>query len=291
MVKRIEAAGAVLWRASGGVPEVAVVHRPHYDDWSLPKGKLDAGESVYAAAVREVAEETGFAAVLGRHLGQVVYEVAGIPKTVDYFAARVAGGSFAPNSEVDSLVWLPVEQAAELVSYQHDRGVLARFASAPADLVTVLLVRHAHAGKRSGWDGPDDARPLSRTGRAEVSALTGLLPLFGPSRVHAAPKVRCVDTVRPVADLLGVAVSEEPALAERDDPDAASARLREIVALGGVSVVCSQGGVIPDLVTASAARSAMELGEIRSRKGSVWVLSFHDGELMAAHYIRRPRFD
>ncbi|WP_018682108.1 NUDIX hydrolase [Actinokineospora enzanensis] len=292
--RQIRAAGAVLWRPSPGSdgPEVAVVHRPRYDDWSLPKGKLDRGETVHAAAVREVAEETGFAAVLGRHLARVGYPVPGGDKTVEYFAARAAGGGFTPNEEVDRLRWLPVPEAAELVTYPHDRVVLHRFAEVPPATVTLLLVRHAHAGRKQLWTGPDDERPLSPTGRAQTEALTRLLPLFGPDRVHAVPKLRCVATVAPLAGLLGVPIVEEPVLAEHthERTGPAVARVREIARAGGTPVVCSQGGVIPDVVLALLADlggSAVEATAVRSRKGSVWVLTFTpDGRLAAADYLR-----
>ncbi|MCP2274053.1 8-oxo-dGTP diphosphatase [Actinokineospora diospyrosa] len=278
----MRAAGAVLWRpaaAPGGV-EVAVVHRDGYDDWSLPKGKLDRGETVHAAAVREVAEETGSTAVLGRHLGQVGYPVVGGDKLVDYFAARATAGGFTANDEVDRLRWLPVEDAAALLSYPHDRVVLERFTAAPADTTTVLLVRHAHAGRKRDWPGPDDQRPLSAQGQRQTGALTRLLPLFGPDRVVAVPKVRCRATVAPLAAALGVAVEAAPELAEHHDPGTAVAHLRGLAADGGTPVVCSQGGVIPALVA-----ELTGLADPQARKGSVWVLSFAGDKVVAADHI------
>ncbi|RLK55450.1 NUDIX hydrolase [Actinokineospora cianjurensis] len=285
----VRAAGAVLWRPSaapagaGESIEVAVVHRQRYDDWSLPKGKLDRRETVHAAAVREVAEETGFAAALGRHLARVEYSVPDGHKTVEYFAARAVRGEFEPNEEVDRLRWLPVEQAAPLLTYPHDRVVLDRFGAAPAATTTVLLVRHAHAGRKREWPGPDDQRPLSALGLRQVEALTSLLPLFGPDRVVSAPNLRCTATVAPLAAALGVAVEpaaelSEPAHRERGSGTAA---LLRIAAAGGTPVVCSQGGVIPDVVTALTGVS-----DVRARKGSVWVLSFAGERVVAADHIQ-----
>src|SRR4051812_43456031 len=90
----IAAAGAVLWRRRGEGAEVALVHRPRYDDWSLPKGKLDPGETLPETAVREIEEETGFRAVLGRRLRTVRYPVGGEEKVVDYWAAEAVSGEF-----------------------------------------------------------------------------------------------------------------------------------------------------------------------------------------------------
>ncbi|HEX6347537.1 NUDIX hydrolase [Umezawaea sp.] len=273
----IRAAGAVLWRDENGTVEVAVVHRPRYDDWSLPKGKLDAGETVPAAAVREVREETGYHAVLGRHVSQVHYKAFGRPKVVDYFSARALRGSFVPNSESDELRWLPVAEAAALVTRQLDRDVLGAFALVPADLQTVLLVRHAKAGKRENWRGNDDLRPLSSAGWRQAEAVRSLLPLFAPDRVHAAPRVRCVQTVQGMADDLRTTVRREARMSEEGywpDPDAGLVRFLEISAMGGVPVVSSQGGVIPDLVGKLADIGGLRLADVPCKKGSVWVLAF-----------------
>ncbi|MBV8933579.1 MAG: NUDIX hydrolase, partial [Kutzneria sp.] len=142
----IRAAGAALWRTNtaGGV-EVAVVHRSRHDDWSLPKGKLEAQETAPLAAFREVVEETGFSPVLGRTLADVRYPAGGADKVVRYFSARVRSGRFAPNNEVDELRWLPPVEAHDLLTYSSDRDVLAALCSLPTDLVTLLLIRHAKA--------------------------------------------------------------------------------------------------------------------------------------------------
>ncbi|HVK24197.1 MAG TPA: NUDIX hydrolase, partial [Actinokineospora sp.] len=267
----------------------AVVHRPRYDDWTFPKGKLDKNETIYEAAVREVAEETGYQAVLGRHLGQVSYQVMGADKTVDYFAAEAVAGAFTVNDEVDELRWLPPDKAAPLLTHDHDRGVLGAFLEHPVT-TTLLLVRHAHAGNKSEWKGPDDDRPLSPAGLGQRAMLDRLLPLFGPTQVHATPKARCVATVAPLAGRLGIEIQSEPALSESSHvsyPACAVSRLLEIAAEGRTPVVCSQGGVIPDLVEHLAGESGLELGAVASRKGSVWVLSFAKEALVAAHYIDR----
>ena len=116
-------------RAAGGVIErdglVAVVHRPRYDDWSLPKGKLDRGESWEQAALREVLEETGLECELGDPLPEVRYmDQRGRPKTVRYWRMLVTGGEFAANDEVDAIRWLAPAEAAELLSYEHDRRLV-----------------------------------------------------------------------------------------------------------------------------------------------------------------------
>jgi 8-oxo-dGTP diphosphatase len=299
-VAAVVAAGAVLWRF--GVPpdgrvEVAVVHRPRYDDWSLPKGKLEPDESIQLAAVREVAEETGFWAVLGRQVGQTRYRVTRpvpAPKTVDYFAARARLGRFTPNREVDELRWVAPETAAGLLSYPHDRDILAAFLALPADLATLALVRHADAGSRKEWTAPDVLRPLSASGWRQAVRLRDFLPLFGIDRLRSAPMVRCEQTVASLARDLGVPVEPEPLMSEEGygrDPRAGADRLLEIVAAGGTAAVCSQGGVIPDLLSRLAKDAGLALDNPKSHKGSAWILSFTRDPaptLVAADYIPHP---
>ena len=148
----VVAAGAVLWQPDpdSAEPRVAVVHRPRYDDWSLPKGKIDPGEIEPVAAVREIFEETGQRAHLGRRLGSVSYSIPGGTKIVHYWVARGRGGNFVAGDEVDRLLWLPVPQASKQLTYPADRKTLTRFAKSPADTQSVLIVRHGTAGRPAG---------------------------------------------------------------------------------------------------------------------------------------------
>ncbi|MEC3973769.1 NUDIX hydrolase [Amycolatopsis sp. H20-H5] len=305
MTAVVRAAGAVLWRRAGERVELALVHRPRYDDWSLPKGKVDPGETIVDTASREILEETGFETVLGRYLARTEYEVAvrggtgTAHKTVDYFSAEAVSGKFEANDEVDELRWLAAEEAERLLSNATDVRVLRAFCTLPTALTTVLLVRHAKAGKRDEWSGDDDLRPLSDAGQRQADALRKLLPHFGPDRVLSAPRLRCVRTVHAVAEDLGGEVRHEPLLSEEGywpDPVLGIARLLAIAGDGGTPLVCSQGGVIPDLVSTLADRDGVTLaaargGVVPSKKSSIWVLSFlppsgSDGpKLVAADYF------
>ncbi|BBZ23702.1 NUDIX hydrolase [Mycolicibacter hiberniae] len=289
--KVIRAAGAVLWRMRHGGVEVAVIHRPRYDDWSLPKGKVDPGENEPVTAVREILEETGQHAHLGRRLGAVSYPVAQGTKKVRYWAARALGGDFTPNDEVDELAWLPVDAAMQELQYPHDRKILRRFTKAPADTETVLIVRHGTAGRRSRFSGDDRERPLDKMGRAQAEALTGLLLAFGATDVYAADRVRCEQTVEPLAAELGVEVRAEPTLTEEaysHNPKRARRRVMEIAQLGGTPVICTQGKVIPDLIAWWCARDGIKPDKSRNRKGSTWVLSRSGGRLVAADHLGSP---
>jgi 8-oxo-dGTP pyrophosphatase MutT (NUDIX family)/phosphohistidine phosphatase SixA len=289
------AAGAVLWRRGIDGPELGLVHRPRYDDWSFPKGKLDGDETMPFAAVREVAEETGQRVRLGPVLGDVHYPVPEGHKLVRYWAAEACGGEFVPGDETDELRWVDVQHAADMLSYRHDLEVLQRFAAVGTPTSVVLLVRHAKAGSRNQWDGDDKLRPLSGTGREQARRLAALLALFGPERISSAPLVRCRDTMAPLAEMLGLPVLDEPLLGEDGfyrDPEAGLARFRELAAEPGVSVVCSQGGVIPDIVRALVTGSdvaGVEPEDVQAKKGSTWALTFSkDAELRTADYYPRP---
>ena len=122
----VEAAGGVVWRRSpAGDLEVLLVHRPRYDDWTVPKGKLDAGEEHAVAALREVEEETGLRCTLGDELPSTSYvDRKGRPKRVRYWSMTPAGGDFTPTEEVDEVRWLPIDAAADQLTYPRDRAVL-----------------------------------------------------------------------------------------------------------------------------------------------------------------------
>ena len=211
----VHAAGAVLWRARAGGIETALVHRPRYDDWSFPKGKAMPGEHVLLTAVREVEEETGVRAALGRRLPSQRYPVQGRSKRVEYWAARpVSAEQFVPGDEVDGLAWLPLPAARERLSYPRDVSVLDSFTSGPADTAPVILLRHAAAVGKNTWQqaghADDLARPLSDLGHHQARALSELLSTFAPARVISSAARRCLDTVTPYAERAGVPVTQEP---------------------------------------------------------------------------------
>jgi 8-oxo-(d)GTP phosphatase len=291
--KAVLAAGAVLWRHNDDLsaPEVAVIHRPRYDDWSLPKGKVDPGETEPVTAVREVHEETGYSTILGRRLVAVSYTVDQSVKKVRYWAARRVDGEFNPNGEVDELKWLPVAEALKQLEYPHDRKVLRRFAKQPVETKTLMIVRHGTAGSKSRYKGDDRKRSLDKHGRAQAESLVGVLLAFGGDVLYAADRVRCHQTLEPLAEELGTTIRDEPLLTEEAYPEnrkAARHRILEIAAAGGTPVICTQGKVIPDLIAWWCERDGVRPDKSRNRKGSVWVMSLADGRLIAADHIGSP---
>ncbi|MEA2450732.1 MAG: 8-oxo-dGTP diphosphatase [Thermoleophilaceae bacterium] len=127
MSAEVLAAGGAVWRPlpGGGGIELALVHRPRYDDWSLPKGKLDEGESFEQAARREVEEETGLRCELGDFLGETTYtDHKDREKLVRFWAMEAGEGEFEPDDEVDELRWVPIGEAEAILSYEFDRELV-----------------------------------------------------------------------------------------------------------------------------------------------------------------------
>jgi 8-oxo-(d)GTP phosphatase len=296
-VSEIRAAGAVLYRSAGAGTEVALIHRPRHADWSFPKGKLEPGEHVLLAAVREVTEETGIRPVLGRALATVRYLVDGRPKRVDYWAARVDDpppGAFTPGEEVDRLEWLPVPAARARLSYAHDQMVLDRLLSpagegehAVADTVPCILLRHASAGRKNSWPGDDRRRPLDERGRAEARALAGLLACFAPRRVISSATERCLATVRPYAEQAGLAIEAERAFTVGNGQGgAARARMAELIARPSPMVICGHRENLPVLLGEALADldDHEPADEWSPPKGGFWVLHIAGGTLWALEH-------
>jgi 8-oxo-dGTP pyrophosphatase MutT (NUDIX family)/phosphohistidine phosphatase SixA len=288
---KVLAAGGFLWRGDPSGPardrEIAIVHRPKYDDWSMPKGKVDEGEQLVVTACREVCEETGATASAGQVIGEQRYRVAAGMKYVRYWAMEYAGGDFVEQDEVDELRWMPTPDAIRKVSYDHDQQLAQRFADTPIATATILVVRHASAGKRRRWKGDDKLRPLDSDGVAQAARLSVVAPCYAPVRIASADLLRCADTVRQVSLDLGIPVSIEPALssaAHASNPKKTVDWLREQIDAGGTTMLCSQGEVIPDLLTRISAGAPVRLRRPPARKGSVWALSFADGKLVGADY-------
>jgi 8-oxo-dGTP diphosphatase len=310
---KIPAAGAVLWRPGEQGPEVALVHRPRYDDWSFPKGKCLPGEHVLITAVREVTEETGIEVILGRRLRTVRYLSDGRPKQVDYWAARPAeqaadgpdetGGPaepppFVPNEEVDRLAWLPLTLAGDRLSYPHDTEVLSEFAAAPAATTPVILVRHASARNKKTWHNvghPDDlTRPLTPLGHVQAKFLAQILSCFGPARVISSTAERCLATVEPFAKLTGGMVEPTPAFApppgspETGEPppeETAVARdlMTGLVITGEPVVTCAHRETLPAMLRAACeVLGAPVPAGPPLRKGAFWALHVAEGRLISA---------
>ena len=188
------------------------MHRPTYDDWSLPKGKAEPGEHILLTAVREVWEETCIRPVLGPRLPTVEYMSWGRPKRVSYWCSSGDGHEAAPGNEIDAVAWRPLAQARELLAGTNDDPVIS--ALRPVETVPLVLVRHASAGRKQDWPGSDATRPLDARGAADARVLASLMACFAPvARVISSPALRCTETVRPYAERFSGTVEVEVCLA------------------------------------------------------------------------------
>jgi len=258
----IEAAGVVLVRSGRNGPEVAVVHRPHRSDWSLPKGKLEDGERHDVAAVRETFEETGVRCVLGPSLGQRRYDVDGVPKRVRYWRATVRDAEpREADHEVDEVRWLRRKAAKELLTYPDDQELVDAALLVPDTRATIVL-RHAEAMKRAVWrdlDDPlsdtDSARPLNDAGMAHAHDLVGILSAYAPSLVVSSDARRCRATVEPFAAHAQLSVHVEHALSEEgwaDDPRVTADAVTALLEVRDPAVWCTHRPVLPTVLGAVA---------------------------------------
>jgi 8-oxo-(d)GTP phosphatase len=281
----ILAAGAVLWRRHDGRLEVGLVHRRRYGDWTLPKGKVDPGEHLVAAAVREVAEETGHHVTLGRPLPATRYHVRGRPKQVCYWSARAddTAPPWVPTPEVDEVLFLPVDDALRQLSYRHDVEVVAALADGPLETTPLVLLRHTDSVDRSDWSGSDRERPLSGQGAADASRLRPLLAAYGLTRVVSSDAVRCTDTVLPYAREHGLVVEIEPLLSEDGHtgaPERTAALIQKLLADDAPTVICSHRPVLPELLAAATERAQRVVPSQQLAPGAMHVLHHRAGAVI-----------
>ena len=297
MSEAILSAGAVVWRRAPGEADdadVLLVHRPKYDDWSLPKGKREPGEHVLLTAAREVLEETSVRPVLGPRLRSVEYPAHGLPKQVDYWAALAAHDQAAASHEIDEVCWLPLPQALDRLSYPHDAEVVAGLQ--PRATVPIVLVRHASAGRKRERPAEDLVRPLDAEGVLDALLLADLLTCFAPrARVISSPALRCIQSVRPYAEGFGGSVeakavltvpdrAAESFLDRTDRADTLRHLFRNLLAAGQPVVACLHGENLPlALAAACSVIGAPAPADVDPSlpKGAFLVLHVAAGTLLA----------
>ncbi|KAA9395236.1 NUDIX hydrolase [Kocuria coralli] len=254
----VRAAGCLCWRpSSGGGIEVLVIHRPRYDDWSWPKGKLEAEETLPEAAYREVHEEVGLKVRLGAPLPVMSYKVKCGMKHVYYWTAEISPFSEAraDGKEVDELRWVTPERAVRMLSNTSDLVPLRRLVELhnAGDLAVrpAIVVRHAKAKPRSSWSRAEGDRPLAATGKRQALAVTRLLTSWSPERVLSSPWLRCLSTVTPYAKNAGLKVKERPALTEaahKRSPKKAAAVVETLFDKDRPVVLCTHRPVLPTVL-------------------------------------------
>lgn len=260
----VRAGGVVPVRVNAGAVEVALVHRPKYDDWSWPKGKLERGEDFPVAAVRETFEETGLRVRLSQPLPAARYRLtSGSDKIVHYWAGQVVGGDGSLEHEVDAVAWLSAKGARQRLSYRRDQeqleAVLAAHDTQPVPTWSFLLVRHAHAVARGDWGGPDPKRPLSSVGQRRAGGrIAALLGAYLPDLVLTSPSVRCVDSVAPFANASDVPLVRKKGLSEEGfagAPGKLDRHLGRVFERATPLALCTHGPLLPPVLEALAQRA------------------------------------
>jgi 8-oxo-dGTP pyrophosphatase MutT (NUDIX family)/phosphohistidine phosphatase SixA len=287
--------GALPWRIGRkGALEVLLIHRPAHDDWSIPKGKAEPGESARECAAREVLEETGFECRLGAELPSIRYEDSkNRIKTIRYWAAAMESGSFTANDEVDAVRWLSLPAALRTITEPRDRPAIISLGAqlqmqlgvrpVPELEKMLLLVRGAQVTKRNGEGSSDDGRMLAENGEYAARTLAALGSMFKIERVLSAPSARCVETVAELA-------RQESLEVERSDhlTGGSIAATLDLVAeaRGTGTVLCTHEGVMAGVVEHLIRNDRTVLSKrFRVRKGSAWVVTGDDSRYHSAYYL------
>jgi len=292
----VYAAGGVVWRLVEGKLKVLVIHRTAYADVTLPKGKVDPGESLVETAAREIFEETGIRVRLGIPVGISRYRMPkGREKIVHYWSAEatdaaIRASAFVPNKEIAALEWVSPRKALKHLSYPVDVEILENFLAFVDDGVLatfpLVVLRHAKATPREQWDGPDAARPLTARGAKQAQALVAPLRTFGVRKLVSSDAVRCVTTVAPLAAALGKTIERTP-LISQDAWEEGTADARAVIGrrvrARKPAVLCSHGPVLPDILTELALATGTLRGSYLGSASALEVASFSVVHLSASN--------
>jgi 8-oxo-dGTP pyrophosphatase MutT (NUDIX family)/phosphohistidine phosphatase SixA len=289
----IKASGGVVWRRNETDQiEIALVHRPKYDDWSLPKGKVEEHEDSISCAYREILEETGFHVQLGQFLGTTVYENLEGTKSVDYWAAKYLEERGIPNPfEIDLIEWVHLSQISQFELRPTDKEILTRFESIELDTSTLILLRHAKAISREEWSSDDGDRPLASLGLQQAKRLISNLIPYEIKEIHTSSAVRCYETVNPLARALELNYIFSDQLSEYEfskDKDAAYFYIKDLLKNDFATLICSHNPILPNVVARLFEKSGFDLPITKLEPGDAWILHHLDREVIAVDYLAAP---
>ena len=296
-VERIEGAGAVLWQATAdGDVTIEIIHRPRYDDWSLPKGGVDAGESHIQAAFREVLEETGVKAIFGPEIGTVDYEVNGVTKEVRYWLAEADQFNAAtPNpEEVDAIEWVSISDAINKLSNSDDREIVRMAEEFGFGSTPLVLLRHTKALKRDQWDGDDGDRPLEHVGQIQAAKIPGIYAPYAIEKIYSSDAIRCVQTIEAMAAEYGITPIYSSEISEfgfEKDSEKALDYAFSVMLANKPSVMCSHNPVLPKLVKKLIGKKNFKRLSAELKPGDSFVLHHRSGEVIAVDWTPAPKIE
>ena len=294
MKAAIVAAGGIVWRRDlDGEVEVLLVHRPRYDDWSLPKGKLEEGEALISCAYREVLEETGLSIKLGPYVGSVEYFVPDGLKHVAYWSASLIedNSSFHPNDEVDRIIWLDLESAVLMATRDSDKSILERFGVTPYDSSALIMLRHGKALERAEWQGEDEDRPLQLVGQLQAKRMLSLYQVFGLEEIHTSDAVRCLDTVAQMAKSLKLTPVITNAVSEytyKKSKEKAIEYAKELIKRNKQVILCSHNPVLPRMMEKLTKKINFDYPDNKLLPGEAWVLFHNKKEVLQIDRVAAP---
>ncbi len=293
MSKIILAAGALVWRKSKEKKiEIAVIHRPKYNDWTIPKGKVELSESSIACAYREVIEETSIETEFGMYLGEVKYQSLDGPKQVSFWSAQVVKeNTFTPNSEVDAIKWVEAAKAAKFLSLESDKEILSKFNKLKYESKPLVLLRHAKALSRDEWQGDDDDRPLDSLGQMQAKRLLSIYQAFNLEQIHTSDAIRCYDTVEPMAKALGLRLEVSNNLSEsafKKDKEDAFDYARDLIKSDKRALLCSHNPILPKVLNKLTKKSDVESDEEKLYPADAWVIHRIGKEVIQIDRINAP---
>lgn len=290
----IYAAGAVLWRYTAQKRiEIALIHRPRYDDWSLPKGKLDPNETMIGCAYREVIEETGYTPIFGPEIGDATYVVDGVTKFVKYWSAQAVGepiGKPDPQ-EVDQIEWLTPLNARKKLTLDDDRSIIDFFLEFGPGTTPLVLLRHAKAVKREDWDGDDGDRPLANLGQIQSKLLLSKFLPYAIKEVHSSDAMRCIETIEPMARSLKMHPIFSVDLSEyryAKNKEASLDYAEDLMNSGQSVIICSHNPILPKLLKKLIGKKNFNELNQRLEPAEAWVLHHRDNEIIAIDWVAAP---
>ena len=290
----IYAAGAVLWRFGAKKRvEIALIHRPRYGDWSLPKGKLDANETMIGCAYREVMEETGHAAIFGPEIGDATYVVDGVTKLVKYWSAQAIGEPTGkPNpTEVDEVLWLSPAEARKKLTLDDDRSIVDFFLEFGTGTTALVLLRHAKAIKREDWDGDDGDRPLGNVGQLQAKRLLSKYLPYAIKEVHSSDAMRCIETIEPMTRALQMHPIFSTDLSEyrfAKDKEVALDYAQDLMLRNQSAIICSHNPILPKVLKKLIGKKNFKELDQKLEPAEAWVLHHRDGEIIAIDWVSAP---